>query len=135
MKMTDTGDKNRNTADDMGEAMLEDMFAAAKRHAPQPDSAMMARILADAEAVQLGFPAPGVLQSAPRRGVFEGVFEMLGGWAGLGGLATASAFGLWLGISPVMGVGDSFGLPALGSSAALDSLGDDYEYLAALGEF
>lgn len=128
MKMTDT----RRAADD---ALLEDMFAAAKRHAPRPDGAMMARVLADAEAVQFGFVTPGSVQAAPRRGLFEGVFDLLGGWAGLGGLAAASAFGLWLGISPVMGVGDSFGLPALGSSAALDRLGEDYEYLAALGEF
>ena len=59
---------------------------------------------------------------------------MIGGWGGLGGLTAASAFGLWLWMSPALGLSDGFGLPSFGAAAALESLGTDYDYLAGLGE-
>ena len=129
MKMTELN----NTSD----AGLDTLFEAAKRDAPQPDAALLARVLADAQEAQSGFVLQTLAPSAaanPRDSLFEGLFDMIGGWGGLGGLTAASAFGLWLGMSPALGLSDGFGLPSFGAAAALESLGTDYDYLAGLGE-
>ncbi|MCV2893006.1 hypothetical protein [Lentibacter sp. XHP0401] len=116
------------------DTMLDEMFAAARADAPEPDAALLARVLEDAADVQAGFATASVPR-APRRARGSGFFDMIGGWTGLGGLVAASSFGLWLGMSSMPGLTDTFGLPGYESAAALESLGDDYEYLAALGEF
>jgi hypothetical protein len=87
MSMTD------KTPDDSG---IEIFFEAA-RAAPEPASpALMARILADAEAVQ----AASRKTPAPRRaGLVEYLYRLLGGWPAMAGLATAAVAGLWLGAS------------------------------------
>lgn len=86
MSMTD------KTPDGSG---IEIYFKAA-RAVPEPaPSALMARILADAEAVQASRRT-----LAPRRaGLGEYLYRLLGGWPAMAGLATAAVAGLWLGAS------------------------------------
>lgn len=91
MAMTET---DRGTDD-----MLESLFEAARAAQEPADAALMARVLADARAVQAE-TGPTAL---PRRG--PGLWAMLGGWPAMGGLATATVAGLWLGFTPALGVG------------------------------
>ncbi len=139
MKMTE-----QNHLSDAG---LDALFEAAKRDAMPPDTALLARVMADARQVQAGFeaaPMTSMTMTAAaaahqpkvrsRVALFEGLFDMIGGWGGLGGLATASAFGLWLGMSQSLGLGDGLGLSDFGTAANLESLGAEYDYLAGLGE-
>lgn len=123
----------------MADESLDGLFEAAKRDAPLPDSSLLARVLADANEAQAGFVMPLAAPAPKPRGAsFEGLFQALGGWGGLSGLTAASAFGLWLGMSPVLGLSDGLteglGLPSFGTAATLESLGTDYDYLAGLGE-
>ncbi len=102
---------------------LADFFAAARDAAPAPSDALIARILADAEAAMPrraeGPARPG---PEPRRGVLAwlGAF---GGWGGVGGLATATLAGLWFGYA---GLGDPVSLAA-SVSAALTGGGEAAE--------
>ena len=62
--------------------------------------------------------------------------DMLGGWGGLGGLATASAAGLWLGLSGVGGLSAGVaGLPAaIAGGASLDVMPDTFTLLSQVSE-
>ena len=78
---------------------LDALLAAAAKDAAQvPSGDLMARVLADAEAMQ---PQPAGLAAgpAPRRGMLAGIVSALGGWPSLGGLAAATVAGLWIGFS------------------------------------
>ena len=74
---------------DLGEHDLDLFFAAARDRAPEPSAALMARVLDAAEAEarpamrDLPMPAP------VRRGMIASLMSAIGGWAGVGGLATA----------------------------------------------
>lgn len=84
---------------------LEGFFAAGRNAAPEPSAAFLARVLAEAEAVQAGFGA-GERRAAPaRQGLWSGVLAALGGWGGAGGLASAAMAGVWLGFAGVQGSG------------------------------
>jgi hypothetical protein len=72
------------------DAGLEAFFEAARADAPVPSTALMARVLADAEAAQPKPPAVGLIAM---------LIEAVGGWRGLGGLATAACAGLWIGFA------------------------------------
>jgi hypothetical protein len=78
---------------------LDALFAAAARDAAQDVSPeLLARVLADAEAMQ---PEAAVLptrQARQRRG-FGGIIAALGGWPSLGGLAAATVAGVWIGFA------------------------------------
>jgi hypothetical protein len=77
---------------------LDRFFQAARQEtAPLPDG-LTARILHDAETAQAGFSAP--VKDAPTPGAWRQVMEMLGGWPAMGGLATACAAGVWIGVAP-----------------------------------
>lgn len=94
---------------------LDDAFQASLDAAPQPDAGLMARVLADAEAVQRGFTAP-----APRpvqAGIWQDLMAVLGGWRAMAGLATAAVAGVWLGVSPPGILPDATGV-YLGASDA-----------------
>lgn len=99
---------------------LADFFAAARRDAPAPSDALMARILADAEAAMpRGAEAPvrsgpGRSGPEPRRGGLLGWLGGVGGWGGVGGLATATLAGLWFGYA---GLTDPTSLAASVSAA------------------
>lgn len=76
---------------------------------------LRARMLADAAQVQAGFARrpgtqrPGTQRTGPQRtgpqrrrgaGRWRAALAALGGWPALGGLAAASAAGLWIGLAP-----------------------------------
>ena len=75
---------------------LERFFEAARAESPAPSQDLMARILTDA-----GTQDQAATLRAPG-GVLLGFFEAIGGWAGAGGMATASVLGLWLGTGPTV---------------------------------
>lgn len=91
--------------DDLNDKGLEAFFAAGREHAPVPSDALMARVLADAGA-ELVRPAVAVAGQRPvaRPGFLRAAIGSIGGWAGLGGLATATAAGVWIGFA---GLADS----------------------------
>jgi len=81
---------------------LDDLFSAARACAPAPSAALLARVLADAEAARPR-PAAAPLRAAParpapRRGPWSALAAALGGGGGIAGLATAAGAGLWLGL-------------------------------------
>lgn len=103
------------TASDDDMRALDAAFAASRRHAPDPSPALMARIVADAEA-EAG-RAAARSGAGERHAAVSGARALLrraaaavGGWSALGGLVAAGAAGLWLGVAPP---------PALDSLAVL----------------
>ena len=90
------------------EARTDDLLAGVAARDARPDDAVLARFEATARAMQ-----PRQVPSRP------GLFDLLGGWLGLGGLATATAAGLWLGIAPPEALS-----PVLGSPVTLELLPD-----------
>lgn len=85
---------------------LDGLFAAARAAPPPMPPALAARMLADADrALGARRPRPAV---AP--GWRTQLGEALGGWFGLGGLATACVVGIWIGFAPPAGLPDPVGL-------------------------
>lgn len=94
------------TDNDRQESRLETAFEAACAAPPEPSAELMARVLADAEVAQAGFiaaPAP----RRPRSGYLRQFFETLGGWPAMAALTAAGVAGIWLGVSPEVGVSDA----------------------------
>lgn len=79
------------------DALLNDLFTEAKS-APdaQVSDDFMARILADAEALQ---PKPPEVATAAQRGFWASLFDTLGGWQGTGGLVAATMASVFVGFS------------------------------------
>ena len=104
----------RETDDDAG---LEALFADARGDAP--GEGLMARVLADASAVQA--EAAVVTPVAPaRRGWFAGLVESFGGWGALSGATAAGVMGLAIGLYAPTSVADWFGAETLGIAASTD---------------
>ncbi len=81
---------------------LEAHFRALREDVPTPDDALMARILADADAVQAdrdAMTAPALPQAAKPDTLITQIIKTIGGWPGLAGLATAGIAGVWIGVS------------------------------------
>lgn len=120
------------------ERMLEEMFAAA-RNAPAPASdALMARVLEGAWDKQGAWAAAALgaaSEGAAERGFFAGLRAALGGWPALGGLAAAVLAGVWIGFSPVLGVGDAMATAIGGSGQLTDfvDLADGFGFAAVEG--
>ncbi|WP_425102453.1 hypothetical protein [Tropicibacter sp. S64] len=111
--MTTHKDKDTDGGLWTGAAGLGDFFEAARTDAPRPTADFMARLEAQALAA---LPRP-----APSPGLLRQLLQVLGGWPGAAGLATACAVGLWMGINPPAGLTDYIGTDAAG----LDSYGVD----------
>lgn len=79
---------------------LDDVFRAAAAGTPQPDQALLARVLADAQRVQDGFATASPAARAQHPGPWHEFLSALGGWRAMAGLATAAAAGVWLGAFP-----------------------------------
>jgi hypothetical protein len=94
---------------------LEAILAAARAAPPEPPAGLVARVLADADA-HAPAPRPPAVRSAAS-GLWSDLAAMLGGWRGMGGLATAAAAGLWIGYSGIVATG----LPA-GPSGTVELL-------------
>jgi len=80
--------------DPLDDSALNTLFDAAP--AAQPTAALTARILRDAAAHQ---PPTDRRGAAPQRGLFASLAEAIGGWPTLGGLATATLAGLYIGFA------------------------------------
>jgi len=97
---------------------LDVFFEAARSEAPPLPGGLAARMLGDAYEVQAGraaMPPAG----RRRRGAVPALLAAIGGWPAMGGLAAATAAGVWIGISP----------PAAVTEAVADQvawLGGDY---------
>ncbi|MGR3760203.1 hypothetical protein ACUXV3_08720 [Roseobacteraceae bacterium NS-SX3] len=76
---------------------LEDLFADVRAQPAELPPGLARAILADAEALQPGTAAP---EPARRPLRWRQFLRAVGGWPGMGGLAAASAAGLWVGLYP-----------------------------------
>jgi len=79
---------------------LAGLFDAARRAAPEPSPDLLARVLADAQAVQAEQAAPTPARSPSRVTRWRQFVDTLGGWPAMAGLVSAGVAGLWLGINP-----------------------------------
>lgn len=86
--------------------MLEAYFAAGRSEAPKASAALLGRVAADAAGVQAGWrQAPAArTMAAPQRRPWQDWLAMLrarfGGGLAVGGLAMATAVGVWIGAQP-----------------------------------
>jgi|TARA_R110002012_G_scaffold261274_1_gene443094 hypothetical protein len=87
---------------DFDDDALEDFFAAARANPPRVTADLQARVLADAEALM---PKANLLKLPWHRALWQ----LFGGAAGLSGLATAAAVGIWVGVAPPDGMPDLAG--------------------------
>lgn len=77
---------------------LEQFFAAGRSEQVEPSEALMARVLADAEAeTHTRHAAKPRHRATPRAGVFASLRAALGGWPVMASMATATAAGIWIG--------------------------------------
>lgn len=113
--MTGTEPGNEMNRDD---DLLEEAFTEARRAAPLPSAALMARVLGDAEAAM---PRPAPAPAAAGRGTpRHGLVRLLAGsgtWGAFGGLATAAVAGLWVGYAG-LGEPGAIATRLLGTAAA-----------------
>lgn len=109
---------------------LDLLFAQAQRDPGQVPPGLTQRILADAEQVQAGLAGP--VKMARRPGPWRQFLSALGGWPTIGGLVTACAAGVWIGLAPPSFLPDP-ALLVLGGSADIDLIGMD-GLVAALAE-
>lgn len=79
------------THDRKDDDYLETLFAASRAAAPEPSRALLAKVMADAEAQ--------FSRSAAVAGIWTRLLDAIGGWGGMGGLATATCAGIWIGFS------------------------------------
>ncbi|KQB16484.1 hypothetical protein LY44_03257 [Rhodobacter capsulatus] len=111
---------------------LERFFRAARTAAPEPPAAFLTRLAAQAEAVQAEtVPAKAVPARAarPRLGLVSALAAAFGGWAALGGMATATVAGLWIGLAGAPTLVQAVGLGSTVSAEA-DSYLPDADVLA-----
>ncbi len=123
----------------MADEELDGLFATLRARPPEPKAALVARMEADALAVQAEAAPRRAPVAAPvrERGLVARWADALGGALGLAGLATAALAGLWIGVvqpSPVSGVTglieDRLGL---GTDEGYVDLSAPFDVLAAEG--
>jgi hypothetical protein len=98
---------------------LDDLFASAKSAAMQPSAALMARVLADADAVQAAALRKPAAAPQPKPGILAALAALFGGSAALAGVGSAAVAGVFLGFvqpSALSSVG------ALWASASVDQI-------------
>lgn len=83
---------------------LDACFKAGRAASLNPSAELLARVLADADAVQSGLRASDVQFPPPRATRLRQMVKALGGWPALGGLAAATVAGVWIGLSPPDGL-------------------------------
>jgi hypothetical protein len=99
----------RENPDDGG---LEALFAEARRD--RPPAALVARVLADAEAARPG---------RRREGLGAAILRAIGGWPSAAGLASASAAGLLIGFAAPGAV------PFVGAAAVTETADSSYDLI------
>lgn len=100
------------TKRDLTDAELDTLFAAARRGTPEPDPAFLSRLADAAEQSVAPQPVPRPAQA----NVLVHLRQLLGGWTGLAGLATATVAGFWIGVAPPQGLAETSDLLALFAS-------------------
>lgn len=93
---------------------VEALLRAARDQPQEVPEGLMARVLADAGALQ---PTQAVPVAGP--GLVARFTEFVGGWQGMGGLVAATCAGVWIGLSPPSYVPDA-GALILGYASADD---------------
>ena len=81
--------------------MLDLFFAAGRAAPPEPSAAFLARVAEAGLAAQRArqaMPAPARRGGVAGGGILGAFLGLFGGWGGIGGMATAAAAGLWLGL-------------------------------------
>ncbi|UWQ61617.1 hypothetical protein K3723_12155 [Leisingera caerulea] len=111
---------------------LEDLFAAARSQRPGMPAPLNAAILADAAREQTGFRAARP-ERAVRQPLWRQLIEAIGGWPAMGGLAAASAAGLWIGIAPPSFVPDPVALAGYENTSTAFA-DDSYDMALMLSE-
>lgn len=109
------------------EAMLAALFAQARTVGPEPSDGLMARVIADAEAVQALRRKP----VAARPGPFASALAALGGWGAVSGLVAATLTGVWIGIAGVGGLGSA--LTGASGAETVTLFPDETEFFALSG--
>ncbi len=94
--MTRSDKRNPSGSDDQ---FFEDAFAAIREATPTPSPDLMARVLADAAAVQAAGRKPGLRDWVRKR--LDELASVLGGWQGAGALAASALLGVWIGYSGI----------------------------------
>ncbi len=86
--------------DKLDDMMLDDLFATAAREMEEAVSSdLLARVMADALAVQAEQQQQPEPEKAPKLTMFQVVVKVLGGWQSMGGLAAATVAGVWIGVA------------------------------------
>lgn len=111
---------------------LEDLFAAARSDRPAVPEHLSAAILADAAREQAGFQ-PERPARAARLPKWRQLIEAIGGWPAMGGLAAASAAGLWIGVAPPAFVPDPVALAGYEDSSTVFA-DESYDIAVMLSE-
>jgi len=80
---------------------LDDVFAQEAANEQTLSPALMQRILEDADQVLAAQKAPEIsARPAGQFTLWHSFISAIGGWPGIGGLATATVVGIWIGFSP-----------------------------------
>ncbi|MGJ8585407.1 MAG: dihydroorotate dehydrogenase [Marinosulfonomonas sp.] len=105
------------------DAELDSLFTEATDAAPVPSADLLARVMADADAV---VDARATAQKSPapvQSGWLKAILAPIGGWPAMAGLATATVAGVWIGYSPPESV-SGFAEDYLSGSLLTYDLGD-----------
>lgn len=96
---------------------LDDLFAEARQNPPAPSAEFLARVLADAQALQ---PQAAITQNptVEKAGFWSSIFAALGGAAAIAGVSSAAMVGL------VVGYVQPEGLVSLASSYGIAESAD-----------
>ena len=89
---------------------LDDLLAAEAANPAKASAALLDRVIADADIIADGrarMTHPDNL--APRAGLMDSLLAAIGGWPGVGGLATATVVGIWIGFAPPAAIDDLAG--------------------------
>jgi hypothetical protein len=114
-------DKSTNEPEMLDMDALDDILSGLRRETPAPSDALMARVLADAQAEL----ASGAQVTEPNTDKPDGFGAMLlsviGGWRAVAGLAMATIAGVWIGFAGPDGVSDNLAVLLWPDEAGLTS--------------
>jgi hypothetical protein len=97
---------------------LDQLLNAAQRTAVPASDDLMARVLADAAALQ---PAPGTIKPQQRASRIGWLRDLIGGWPAWSGVLAAGLTGLWVGVAPPAGV-ESLAATMIGTTQSVTFL-------------
>ncbi|OCX64556.1 hypothetical protein BFP70_11005 [Thioclava sp. SK-1] len=82
---------------DEDDIFLEPYFGAGRRQQPEPDTAFLGRILADAEANLMSGCRTVAQRPAAKIDLRQLFASIFGGWLPVGGMVSAGLAGVWIG--------------------------------------